>query len=221
MRGGLSGSDEGGEAVAADDFAAAHAELLANRDIQFEMGRGEAARTPDIVPSNRPDLDPIFIPSAGGDGSIAVVLFWVIVGLAAAGLLYLIVTRFTGWERRERAARAAAAEAWQIEEEPARKLLGDADALAAQGHYAEAAHLLLHRSIAEIDERRPATVRKALTSRDIAALPSIPPSPAAAFDAIVRMVERSLFGGRPLGAEDWQSCRAAYERFAFAREWQA
>jgi len=217
MRGGLSAGDEGAGAVPAEDFAAAHSELLANPAIQFEM-KGEAVALPDPP---RLDIDPISLPSGSGDGSIALVLFWVIVGLAAAGLLYLIVTRFTGWERRDRSAKAAAPDAWQIEEEPARKLLDDADALAAAGRYAEAAHLLLHRSIAEIDERRPATVRKALTSRDIAAIPSIPPSPAAAFDAIVRTVERSLFGRRTLGAEEWQRCRAAYERFAFAREWQA
>jgi hypothetical protein len=109
---------------------------------------------------------------------------------------------------------------WRIGEEPARQLLGDADALAADGRYSEAAHLLLHRSIAEIDRRRPASVRKALTSRDIAALPAIPSSPADAFRAIVAAVERSLFGGRALDAADWQDCRAAYERFAFAEVWR-
>ncbi len=62
-------------------------------------------------------------------------------------------------------------------------------------------------------------MRKALTSRDIAALPSIPPSPATAFRAIVAAVERSLFGKRPLDEGDWQNCRAAYERFAFAEGW--
>jgi hypothetical protein len=34
------------------------------------------------------------------------------------------------------------------------------------------------------------------------------------------MVERSLFGGRTLGAGDWQACRAAYEDFAFAPAWK-
>jgi hypothetical protein len=102
----------------------------------------------------------------------------------------------------------------------ARGLLGDADALAAAGRYSDAAHLLLHRSIADIEEKRPATIRKALTSRDIASLPTIPASPASAFAAIVRAVERSLFGGRPLDEPAWRDCRAAYERFAFAQEWQ-
>ena len=128
--------------------------------------------------------------------------------------------RLAGWRRSRGGPEPEAEPEWRLEEAPARQLLDDADVLAAEGRYSEAAHLLLHRSIAEIDRRRPATVRKALTSRDIAGLPSIPPSPAAAFGAIVRAVERSLFGGRALGPDDWQSCRSAYESFAFAREWQ-
>jgi hypothetical protein len=201
------------------EFDAAHAELLADPSIQFELPQIEPrvpeqrAREEVRVPSG------FDLPSApAGAGTLA--LFWIVVGLAAAGLLYLIVRRLAEW-RRPTHARSAEAEAdWRLEEAPARQLLGDADALAAAGRYSEAAHLLLHRSIEEIDRRRPATVRKALTSRDIAGLPSIPPSPAAAFGAIVRAVERSLFGGRPLGADDWQICRSAYERFAFAGEWQ-
>jgi hypothetical protein len=33
-------------------------------------------------------------------------------------------------------------------------------------------------------------------------------------------VERALFARRPLGADDWRDCRAAYEEFAFAEGWQ-
>jgi hypothetical protein len=33
------------------------------------------------------------------------------------------------------------------------------------------------------------------------------------------LVERSLFGGMQLASGDWQSCRAAYEEFAFAEAW--
>ena len=101
---------------------------------------------------------------------------------------------------RRRGKEAAEEPEWHMAEQPARQLLGEADALAAQGRYSEAAHLLLYRSIEEIDQRRPDTVRKALTSRDIAGLPALPARPAEAFGDIVRAVERSLFGGRTLGA---------------------
>ena len=61
------------------------------------------------------------------------------------------------------------------------------------GRYSEAAHLLLFRSIEDIDARRPDLVRPALTSRDIAALPRSPARPRRAFARIAMMVERSLF----------------------------
>ena len=203
------------------DFDAAHAELIADSAIQFELRPVEGPAPPP--PPSRAEVP---VPSgfdmpAGEGGPVALTIFWVVIALAAAGLLYLIVARVAGWRRSgRRGAEAQAQPEWRMEEAPARRLLDDADALAADGRYSEAAHLLLHRSIAEIDRRRPATVRKALTSRDIAALPAIPPSPAAAFRAIVAAVERSLFGARALDAGDWQGCRAAYERFAFAHEWQ-
>lgn len=218
-RGSAAGSDATEVVPAPADFDAAHAELLADSSIQFEL------KPVDQPPPRQPTKGETRVPQgitlpSGDAGPAALAVFWVVIGLAAAGLLYLIVTRLAGWRRSGRSEEVAAEPEWQLEEAPARQLLGDADALAAQGLYSEAAHLLLHRSIAEIDRRRPASVRKALTSRDIAALPTIPPSPASAFRAIVAAVERSLFGARPLDAGDWQSCRAAYERFAFADGWR-
>ena len=109
---------------------------------------------------------------------------------------------------------------WRPEAEVAQGLLGEADALAARGLFSEAAHLLLFRSIEDIDSRRPALVRPAFTSRDIAALEPIPPRPRSAFLAIAMSVERSLFAQRPLAEPDWRDCRAAYEEFAFAEGWQ-
>lgn len=202
-------------------FDAAHAELTADPAIQFELRPVDQAELPPPPPRAEVPVPSGFDMPVSEGGPVALTIFWIVIGLAAAGLLYLIAARLAGWRRSgSSGALAVAEQEWRMEEAPARRLLDDADALAAQGRYSEAAHLLLHRSIGEIDQRRPATVRKALTSRDIAALPTLPPSPAAAFGAIVAAVERSLFGARPLDASDWQGCRAAYERFAFAQEWQ-
>ena len=195
--------------VSPADVDAAHAKLLSDSSIQFELKPAD----PPVFPPQDTSLPEMA-------GPLAEALFWVVLALAAAGLLYLIVKRFAGWRRTRPQRQPKAEPVWRIEEAPARQLLGDADALAADGRYSEAAHLLLHRSIAEIDRRRPASIRKALTSRDIAALPTLPRSPADAFCAIVAAVERSLFGGRALDAADWQDCRAAYERFAFAEAWR-
>lgn len=196
--------------IAAQDFAEAHRQLLADRSIQFDLPRSDPPELPqwliDFVTASVPVLEAIFwIGLAGG------ILL----------LLYAIARRAMGanwrWGRKERETED---EGWRPGEAPARRLLGDADALAADGLYSEAAHLLLFRSIEDIDARRPDLVRPALTSRDIAALSAIPDRPRSAFLAIAMMVERSLFAARPLAADDWRDCRSAYEEFAFADGWR-
>ncbi|MFN3725416.1 MAG: DUF4129 domain-containing protein [Allosphingosinicella sp.] len=191
-------------------FDEAHRSLLDDRSIQFRL---EPFQPPQLAPP----------PDMSGLINLAPFLrfmFWALVAAAALFLLYLIVTRLTGFSFRRRGKDEAEEPEWHMAEQPARQLLGDADALAAKGLYSEAAHLLLFRSIEEIDQRRPDTIRRALTSRDIAGLPSLPTGPAEAFRRIVRAVERSLFGGRALDADDWRECRTAYERFAFAESWR-
>jgi hypothetical protein len=199
-----------------ESFARAHQQLLADRDIQFDLARFQPPKLPAWVKALGEFLDAI--------GPGLRILFWVVVALVALFLLYCLVRWLQGqafawpWKRRARAAEAA--ESWQLEEAPARALLVEADALATKGDYSAAAHLLLRRSIEEIDSNRPQLVRPALTSRDIAGAAALPPEPRSAFGRIVRAVEGSLFGGRALGEQDWRDCRAAYEIFVFSPEWQ-
>ena len=158
-----------------------------------------------------------------GMGPVFQFLFWVAVALAAIALVYALARWVEGgglgFIRRRGRAAAAEPEVWTIAEAPARALLADADRVAGTGNYSEAAHLLLFRSIEEIDRRRPAFVRPALTSRDIAGAPQLPEGPRGAFARIAMAVESSLFGGRRLDKRDWLSCRAADEEFALASEW--
>lgn len=188
-------------------FAEAHREMRADPAIQFDF--------PDAPPPPEPSFIDI--------GPILQAFFWLAVAAIVLFLGYLIATRLAGAEwpwRRRPADEAAGADSWRPEEREARELLGEADALAADGRYSEAAHLLLFRSIEDIDEKRPTLVRPALTSRDIAALDALPITPRAAFGRIAMMVERSLFAQRPLGAADWSDCRAAYHEFAFSEGWR-
>lgn len=193
-------------------FAEAHRQLLADRSIQFEM---QPFRPPEM---------PEWLGGLGRFVSaiwpVIEVLFWVAVAALALFLLYVLAMRLAGREWRWRRAEAAVEESWRPDEAPARQLLGEADALAARGLFAEAVHLLLFRSIEDIDSRRPDLVRPALTSRDIAALGAIPERPRSAFLAIAMAVERSLFARRPLAEADWREARAAYENFAFAEGWR-
>jgi hypothetical protein len=193
-----------------EGFAEAHRRLLADRSIQFDLPRVERPETPawlaDFVRAIYPVLQ---------------VVFWALLAALALYVLYALISWASGrgWPWRRRAAEAEAG-SWRPDEAPARQLLGEADQLAARGLYAEAARLLLFRSIEDIDSRRPDLVRPALTSRDIAALADIPGGPRSAFARIAMMVERSLFGQRPLAEGDWRDCRSAYEEFAFAEGWR-
>jgi len=161
----------------------------------------------------------------GGLDGLMQVFLWVAAGVALAILLYWLFAFFRdrGPGGREASARHRTRpeqEGWRPAESEAVQLLDEADMLANEGRYDEAARLLLHRSIGEIAGHRPELVRPALTSRDIAGHPLLPSGPAAAFARIAALVERSLFARRPLVSADWEDCRAAYREFAFPGGWQ-
>jgi hypothetical protein len=198
----------------AERFAEAHRRLLADGAIQLEMAPFKEPVPPAWVEAVIEFLKLIF--------PLLRILVWAAVAAAAIFLVWAIVRRLRDgeWSWLRRRGPEAEAEAWRPEEAPARALLREADALAAAGRYGEAAHLLLFRSIEDIDRRRPRLVRPALTSRDIAGAPALPSGPRRSFGDIVMMVERSLFGGRTLEQQDWQACRSAYEDFAFASAWK-
>lgn len=192
-------------------FEEAHRQLVADDTIQFDLQRFEPPKPPAW-------LEPL-LELLEAMGPFLTFLFWATIALGALALIYALV-RFLEAKGVFGGREAAEGEAdWRPQEAPARALLEEADRLAAEGRYDEAAHLLLYRSIADIDARRPQIVRPALTSRDIAGAPALPEGPRAAFARIVLLVERSLFGGRALGAGDWTACRSAYEEFAFADAW--
>lgn len=205
-------SEQAGEASA--EVAEAHARLLADDSIQFDLAPYRPPEVPTWLSGLGQFLNDYFW--------LLEIAFWVVVGIAALALAWVLYARFAGidWRWRRRRDEEDAAEAWRPAEAPARALLGEADLLARQGRYADAAHLLLFRSIEEIEQRRPRLVRPALTSRDIAAAPELPSGPRSAFASIAMLVERSLFGGRPVDEDDWRQCRAAYEEFALAGSWR-
>lgn len=157
------------------------------------------------------------------------ILLWTVLAAAAIFLLVIVYQRIRhGTWRLPRWRRSAAAEAsaeeeaqWAPDAAPARSWLEEADGLAARGLYAEAIHHLLFRSVEDIARRRPRLVRPALTSRELAAAEAIPAAARDIFAAIARLVERSLFGGRPVSGPDWSAARAAYADFVLPRSWRA
>lgn len=213
---------------------AAHRALRADPDIQFTFDRAEMPKPPEwLVKALRAIGRPVarvfrwidgFLP----DAPWAKIILWSVIALAAAALAVLVWMRLRDgawrWPFRRRAASDAAAadeETWVPDEAPARAWLEEADALAAEGRYADAVHHLLLRSVDDIAQRRPRLVRPALTSRELARAGSIPAAARDLFARIAALVERSLFGGRTVAADDWAAARAAYVDFVLPRAWKA
>jgi hypothetical protein len=197
-----------------DTVAQAHARLLQAGDLQFVFPTYHQPKTPEWV-----EALGRFLKAAG---PILLDLFWVIVAVGALVLAYYIgreVLRRRGWWVPTPKQVPQPWPEWQPTPEQARLLLADADRLAGQGQYREAAHLLLLRSIQDVDDRRPQLVRPALTAREIAALDQMPLSARGCFADIAQTVEQSLFGGRDVSAGDFARCREAYERFALPHLW--
>ncbi len=203
-----------GQTDVARDLAAAHEAMLRTPGLQFDF----AAAPP---PPKPPGWLKAFLELLEAIAPVLKYVFWGGLILGAALLIFfigreLLAVRF-GWKGR---AKTSAEPEWRPEPQKARALLEDADRLAAQGLFGEAAHLLLFRSIDDLSGRRPGAVRPALTTRDIATIDAMPPTARDAFAKIAEVVEKSFFGGRSVGREDFDACRAAYEGFAFAEGWR-
>ena len=194
---------------------AAHRRLLADSAIQFDL-------QPYVAPPPPGWIEPV-VNFFKWLAPAFPYIFYGAAGLVVALIAYWLVRNRDGfgldWLRRRKV--EAPAPEYRIDADTGRALLADAEALAAQGRYAEAARLLLQHSVADIGERLPQFLKPSLTARDIAAAPALPDNARPAFTAIARVVEVSAFGARSVTADAWEGCRAAYARLFTAADWQA
>jgi hypothetical protein len=204
-------------AAAGDVVARAHSKLLADASLQFHFTR-------HVVPPPPSWLAPL-VKALQAMGPVVRVLVWALVIGAAIGAVVLIVRATLRYRRRYQPYRVggpslgADPASLQPTGRQAQALLEEADRLAAQERFEEAAHVLLFRTIADVETRRPRAIRPALTSRDIATLDQIPARARAALSQIVERVEHGFFGGRPVGAAEFAACRGAYLTFADPQSW--
>lgn len=193
----------------ADHIAAAHAAMLRDQQLQFHFS--------EFTPPEPPQwLRPVgeFLRS------IAPFLGYVFWGGVAIIVMVIAYALFSEIRRRLPARRQAA----QTPPTPkpeyrptavrARALLEEADRLAAEGRYSEAARVLLHRSIEDFESVLKIAIGPALTSREISRLDRLSPQGRTTFSGIAAAVERSLFGEQPLTASQYGECRTAYASFA-------
>jgi len=198
----------------AASLASAHARLLRDHSYQFSFAAPEPREPPQWLAALAKALIKLapYLSWA----------LWCLLVLGVVAIIALLAREFILYRRPGRIGSKRAAmdlETWRPSAAHAKALLADADRLAGEGRYGEAAHVLLSRSIEDIEEKRPRLVEIAHTSRDIAVLGELPESARQALGVIVRHVERSLFGGRLLDAKAFADCRRAYEAFAFPGQW--
>ncbi len=157
-------------------------------------------------------------------GPVFRVIFWIAAALVVAGLIYFLFgeairVRFGGKRTPKDKRQDDVLVDIRPDAAAARSLLEEADALAQRGHFAEAVHLLLFRSIEDLQERIEGGVPSSLTAREISGLGKLPERAKRCLKPIIMVVERSFFGGRAVDADGWQEARRSYKDFAFGETW--
>ena len=202
-----------GVAVTAQDWEA----VRADSDIQYApLPPAEPPKPPEWLQKLQEWLADLLKPLGEALGLSWPTLKWILLALAVLGIAFLawrLIAPAIGARRNDTGENPE----WAPEREEALALLEDADALAAAGHFGEATHLLLIRSVGQIRTVRPDWLDPSSTAREIAMLPALPEQARSAFALIAERVERSLFALRSLGEDDWRAARAAYADFALSR----
>lgn len=205
-----------------DALAAAHEAYLKRTDFQLERPEWDAPEPPPLKPP--PPWLTWLSDLLGGLAPVFRYLFYAIIILVVGGLLYFLF----GEAIRVRFGKSGAGKVTEDDDiltdlrpdaATALGLLEEADALARAGKFAEAVHLLLFRSIEDIQTRLEGGVPKSLTAREIGGLGRLPERVKRGLGPIIAIVERSFFGGRDVDASGWQEARASYEDFAFGEGW--
>ena len=202
-------------------FDAAWKDVRADEDIQFtNMAPKPREKSPEWWTDF---LD--WLSDALGPVAEALVTAWpvlriILFVLLAAGVLTLLWVILSPYWQEWRSRKPKQEEIWRPDQGAARRLLEEADALAEKGQFDEAAHLLLFRSIEDIEKRRPDLLRPSNTSREIERFDSLPETARAMFAVIAEHVERGVFAATPIGQEGWSASRNAYGEFALAENWR-
>ena len=205
------------EAERGADFVRAWQDVRADGNIQFApIEQPPPPETPDWLQRVFEFIGMLLRPLAEALGAAWPVGRWVLLAAAIAVLLYMVWRLLPPMRRAGNAAVDEAEAAWAPDRSEAMALLADADRLAASGHFEEATHLLLKRSVGQIASARPDWLDPSSTAREIASLPGMSLPARSAFGVMAERVERSLFALRRLDADDWQAARSAYSEFALA-----
>jgi Domain of unknown function (DUF4129) len=177
-----------------------------------EPGKRQDWPRPQQAPGDQEDAGPdVSVPSMGAGAFLGRVIFIV--------LLVVVVLLVLGWilreavDRRRKGVAQARPQAETAETAVPQLNLSfdDASRLAAEGRYAEAVHALLLAAIRHFAERSRTAIQPSRTSRELVRTLPLGPDAREAFAELVRTVELSLFGGAPMGAEDYELSLARFQ----------
>jgi hypothetical protein len=164
-----------------------------------DLDEGRPQRLPQV------QVPPAAVPVIGAGAELTRIVFIVLLVAVMALVLAWVVRAVAERMGRGRAGSAAEVPGLGAEAGPEREPdLEDASRLAAEGRYGEAIHALLLAAIHHFAERAHLTVQPSRTSRELSRLLPLRSEARAAFDELVRAVERTLFGGEAAGPEDYQ-----------------
>lgn len=201
---------------AAQEGEQAPTEVEAARD---RVLGNSAYQTEKPQPEEPPDIPDFTIPPW-----LVEALLWFFGALVVGAVVYLLVNlllemrggRAPFWRRGK-----PSIEAGEIVETPVvldretrERSLEEADALAAEGRYAEAIHLLLLVALERLRRELGPRVAPALTSREVLQVAPVPEAVAAPLARMVALSEIKHFGGRDAAAPDYRSCRRDFLHFS-------
>jgi hypothetical protein len=144
-------------------------------------------------------------------------VMWIVIAIAVGILLYAFRDLIPIW-------RGGRNGVWTEDEtgldgarpQAAKLMLGAADALAAEGRFAEAMHMLLLEGLAHMRQRLDEPFADSLTSREIVQRTNLPAEARAALRDVVARVEFTYFGEYPAAAADYAACRVSFDALAQA-----
>jgi hypothetical protein len=181
--------------------SAASADAIRDRARDVLDGAGYQTELPG--PARLPSLN---LPLGPLEVLVRVLLFTVLVVMVVLAVAWLF-RRLRGLAP-DAEAPAAPGEGGQ---DLGRRPLGAAEALAAQGRFGEAVHVLLLETLEALSRR--ARLAPSLTSREIVARVPLPDRARDALSGLVSAVEVSWFGGEQPGEREYHLCLGRFHAF--------
>lgn len=202
-----SGDGEGGR-WSPDDF---HRDMKANdpryRRLPDRLGSRDRRRPPPER-SERSDRG-----GGAGLGDILKILVFVALGIA---LITILLSVLRNWGSKEATVSAKVTDGAAAPQAKLDAPRSEAEALADEGRFDEAVHVLLLKTIEALMKAQPGGVPEAWTSREIQRDAPMPERARSPFGTLVDTVENSLFGGVPVDRAAWEACLERFHEFEAA-----